>query len=66
MPERELVRLAEEAGVGVYGLSSYFIGEPEKGEGSRTVILGYASLTAEEIRRGAEGLVQAWGSCGKR
>ena len=23
-------------------------------------------LPAEEIRRGAEGLVQAWGSCGKR
>ena len=58
--ERRLSELAAAAGVKVYGLSSYFIGEPEKGEGSRTVILGYASLTEEEIREGAERLTRAW------
>lgn len=59
-PERELVRLAGEAGARVYGLSSYFIGEPEKGNGSRTVLLGYASLTEKEILQGAERLKRAW------
>ena len=60
VPEMTMAQLAAAAGVKVYGLSSYFIGEPEKGEGSRTVILGYASLTEEEIREGAERLTRAW------
>ncbi len=59
-PERELIRLAGEAGAKVYGLSSCFIGDPEKASGSRTVLLGYASLTKDEILQGADRLVRAW------
>lgn len=58
--ERELVRRAEALGVKVYGLSSYFIGEQEAENQGRTVVLGYASLTEEQIREGAGRLVRAW------
>ena len=44
----------------VYGLSSYFIGEQEAENQGRTVVLGYASLTEEQIREGAGRLVRAW------
>lgn len=59
--EGRLIRQAEAAGIRVYGLSSYFIKEMEQPEEmSQTVILGYANLTEEEIRRGVEVLVRVW------
>lgn len=57
--EEELLKRAEEAGVQLYGLSQYFI-HREAGSHSRTVVLGYARLDEEEIRRGAELLVKAF------
>ncbi len=59
VPEERLVELAKEAGVRVYGLSAYFIRQ-EQNHYPPTVILGYASLTAEEIQEGASRLLQAW------
>ena len=49
--EQELISLAAEAGVKVYGLSSYFI-HPEHNHRSATVVLGYASLNEDAIREG--------------
>lgn len=58
-PEEELIRLAASVGVKVYGLSGYDI-HPGHGMGDSTVVLGYASLSEDEIRRGAELLNRCW------
>ena len=64
--EEELIARAWDAGVRVYGLSEYLIPAatlpkecfpPE----SRTILLGYAGLSADQIRDGAERLKRAWG-----
>ncbi|HIZ78692.1 MAG TPA: PLP-dependent aminotransferase family protein [Candidatus Lachnoclostridium stercorigallinarum] len=65
MGEGELCRLAAEQGVRVYGFSSYRIAGAEEEKKSRTVLLGYASLTEEEIRDGGERLIRAWGGTKK-
>ncbi|MDO4267752.1 MAG: PLP-dependent aminotransferase family protein [Eubacteriales bacterium] len=57
--EEELISLAAEAGVKVYGLSRCDIGAKREMETS-TVILGYASLTESQIRMGAELLTSCW------
>ena len=54
--EEELQNLAEQAGVQVYPLSSYYL----KPDVSRTVLLGYANLTEEEILEGVHRLREAW------
>jgi len=57
--EEELIKKAGEKSVGVYGLSSYYIGEyPENYEG--TILLGYADLSEEEIEAGISLLKEAW------
>lgn len=58
-PEEELIRLAASVGVKVYGLSGYDI-HPDQNRGASTVVLGYASLSEDEIRRGAELLNRCW------
>ena len=58
-PEEKLVALARRAGVGVYGLSSYFI-HKEHNHYPPTVILGYANLTPEKIKEGTKRLIQVW------
>lgn len=62
--EQELISLAAEAGVKVYGLSSYFI-HPEHNHRSATVVLGYASLNEDAIREGVGILTRCWkkGAC---
>lgn len=55
--EEERIRQAERAGVRVYPLSEYCIDEREY---EPTILLGYATLTEEEIRQAAELLRQAW------
>ena len=55
--EDELVRLAKEQQVRVYGLSDCFIGKEKK---SATVLLGFGALTEEEIKEGIERLKKAW------
>ena len=57
--EQELISLAAEAGVKVYGLSSYFI-HPEHNHRSATVVLGYASLNEDAIREGVGILTRCW------
>ena len=57
--EQELISLAAEAGVKVYGLSSYFI-HPEHNHRSATVVLGYASLNEDAIREGVGSLTRCW------
>ena len=56
--EQELLKKAEQAGIKVYGLSSYFLAQDERQ--SHTVILGYANLTPEQIEEGIQRLNQAW------
>ncbi|MDO5405718.1 MAG: PLP-dependent aminotransferase family protein [Eubacteriales bacterium] len=57
--EQELIDLAARAGVKVYGLSSYYI-HPEHNSHPATIVLGYASLSEEQIRQGAELLTECW------
>lgn len=57
--EEELIRRAAEAGVRVYGLSSYYI-HPEHNLHPATVVLGYASLSMEQIDVGARLLLDCW------
>lgn len=57
--EEELIRRAAEAGVRVYGLSSYYI-HPEHNLHPATVVLGYASLSMEQIDAGARLLLDCW------
>lgn len=57
--EAEIVRRAQGAGVRVYPVSPYFMGElPEQYQG--IVLLGYATLTEEEIQEGVARLRGAW------
>lgn len=56
--EQELIELAEKQAVKVYGLSDYYITD-KKGEHT-TVVLGYASLTTEQICEGVRRLKEAW------
>ena len=59
MSEKQLVEAAAKAGVRVYGMSDFVIGE-DKERFPSTVILGYASLKEEEILEGCKRLIQAW------
>ena len=56
--EEELIAQARKVGVRVYGISQYYISEPS-GHPS-TLIVGYASLREEEIRKGGQLLLEAW------
>lgn len=58
-PEKELIEQAGKAGVRVYGLSGYYIHQ-EHNRRPPTVVLGYANLSVEEIRRGAALLAGCW------
>lgn len=57
--EEDLIEKAKEAGIRVYGLSDYMIGEKEE---KATVLLGYANLSEEEIKEAAEILCNIWKS----
>lgn len=57
--EEELVALAAERGVRVYGISGYYIHQ-EHNQMPSTVVAGYANLSEEEIIRGAGLLTEAW------
>ncbi len=58
VPERTLLERAAAAGVGVYGLSEYYLTPPAQESG--TVLLGYASLTPEQIEQGIQVLDAVW------
>lgn len=57
--EQELVERAAGAGAKVYALSKYFI-YPEYHRYPSTVVLGYASLSEKDIRKGTECLRKGW------
>ena len=63
MTEEELVAAAARVGVKVYGLSGFFIHKEHAGQ-TKTVILGYASLSETEIKEGAALLLEAFGITG--
>lgn len=58
-PEESLVARGAALGVKVYGISGCFI-QPEENLFGSTVMLGYASLSEEEIRTGTRLLAKAW------
>jgi len=57
--EDELIKKAKKAGIRVYGLSDYIIGEKKE---EPTVLLGYANLSEKEIKDAAEILCSVWRS----
>lgn len=57
LTEQELIRRARQADIKVYPLSEYCVNEADY---PPTVILGYATLSEEEIREGVRLLAQAW------
>ncbi len=57
--ETELVRLAADAGVRVYGLSSCYI-HPEHNHRPATIVIGYANLSEDKIRQGIGLLKSVW------
>lgn len=63
--EEWLVESAKQAGVKVYGLSSYLIREG-KAVVAPTVILGYAMLSEDAIKEGIRLLKTAWSSDGEQ
>jgi GntR family transcriptional regulator/MocR family aminotransferase len=59
--EAELLAGAEKEGCKVYGMSAYAAGERLSEETEETALLiGYASLSVDQIRAGVEALVRAW------
>ncbi len=58
--EEELVGVAAKAGVRVYGLSEFCVGEMAPQWKADTVALGYASLRMEQIEEGMKRLRDAW------
>ena len=58
LPERALVERAAAAGVRVRGLSEYAFAAREP---PSTLVLGYAGLDEEDIRKASQRLMEAWG-----
>lgn len=57
--EQELIRLAAERGVRVYGLSEYYV-DGAKREEETVILLGYANMSEEKIKEAAGLLKEAW------
>ena len=58
--EKELIRLAEEKEVKVYGLSEYYVGEKDREQNESVILLGYANMSDEKILHAARLLDEAW------
>lgn len=59
MNEEELVALAEDAGIKVYGLSEYYVTPPSAA--TATILLGYANMREESIKEAVGILKEVWG-----
>ena len=59
MTEKEAIRRAAAAGIRVYGLSEYVIGEPGQMDG-HTVLMGYGPMSARAIGEACSLLEKAW------
>ena len=57
--EEELIRLAAEKGVRVYGLSGYYTEGAQKGD-ETVILLGYANMNEEKIKEAVRLLMEAW------
>ncbi len=57
--EEELIHLAAESGVKVYGLSGYYVDCPRDTD-ETVILLGYANMSEEKIREAAGLLRKAW------
>ncbi len=57
--EDELIRLAEEKDVRVYGLSEYYVDCPRNTE-ETVILLGYANMSEEKIKKAVGLLREAW------
>ena len=57
--QEELIKKAAEKGVKVYGLSEYYVDGKER-EGETVILLGYANMNEEKIRKAAGLLRCAW------
>lgn len=60
--ELELIEKAQRENCCVYGISQYYVGEKreEAVQSPATILIGYAGLTEEEIKRGVFALKKAW------
>lgn len=56
--EQELIQKAADAGVRVYGLSEYYVGEGARKEA--VILLGYANMGGQKIKEAVELLKDAW------
>jgi GntR family transcriptional regulator/MocR family aminotransferase len=59
MTEEQLVSTALQNGVKVYGISKYYFDKMNI-EKSQTILIGYASMTEEEISKAVSRLYKAW------
>ncbi len=57
--ENDLVEMAKDKGLRVYGLYEYFIGKPTD-EGVKTIVFGYSNLSFEQMQEGVKLLSLAW------
>ena len=62
MSEKEASEMALKENIRIMGLSACYIGNIRP-EDSHTVLLGYGTLTEDEIRKGCAGLEKAWRVC---
>ena len=60
MTEQEAVEAARKAGIKVYGLTEYCI-RPLKDRKTATVLMGYATLSEEQIKEAVQLLAEVWG-----
>lgn len=58
--EEQLTNAAEGAGIKVYGMSNYFVEEKDAKDEYAKILLGYASLSEEEIRNALLILQKVW------
>ncbi len=58
--EEQLANTAEDAGIKVYGMSNYFVEEKDAKDEYAKILLGYASLSEEEIRNALLILQKIW------
>ena len=56
--EEDLIAAAKEQGILVYGLSEYYVESPKRNEA--VIMLGYANLQEEKIRKATALLIEAW------
>lgn len=59
MDEAQLIETARRQGVNVYGMSRYYVGDTALA-GEPTLLLGYATLTCEQIEEAVTRLGAAW------